>query len=155
MDLSYIISEIKRYIGRTSQFFYIPPAFDVRQTDDGLSLLQLTTPAVWRRSCSVNNSCGLAASRTRGRIKFWTFLFETRLFQRASGEDFDAATQSAVQTSIYCSIVTIGLSRLVFEIHVWPWEGKRTGGRRRSSDIGKHLTLKTASSKLKSKSVNT
>jgi len=44
----------------------------VNATDDDC-LQQLTTPAAWRQSCSVDNSCGLMPCWTRGHIDIWTY----------------------------------------------------------------------------------
>jgi len=52
------------------------------------------------------------------------------LLRRRMEEDVNAATKSAVRTSIRCSTVTMGISCVVFDI--WPRDGQwqRTDGKR-------------------------
>jgi len=68
-----------------------------------LCLQQVTTPAVWWQSCSVDNGCGLTPSRAGGRINIWTYFYLKPEYLAGGGvsvEDLNAAAESAVPTSI-------------------------------------------------------
>ena len=85
-----------------------------------LCLQQLTTPAVWRRSARLIQLWSLTTSRTEDRSNICTYsVLETRISaQGASGEDLNTTAESATPTYRSCSLVSMGLSCLVFEI--WP-----------------------------------
>ena len=91
---------------------------------------------MFRQSHSVDNSCGLTPSRTRGRINVRTYFYMKSEYLPSVhlGQDLIVATEPVMPASQQCSIVTMGLSCLVFE--VWPRDGQRTDGRR--TDVDKH-----------------
>jgi len=67
-----------------------------------------------RQSRSIDNNCGLTPSRTGSRINSSTYFYLK--LDGVSGDDLNAATESAVPTSTWCSVETMDLSCLVFEI---------------------------------------